>query len=383
MHQHTQLSRRTVMQSGSTLLGGALLAGGFGPAMASTGTRTMSSFGTDATALQKAFDWSHETGQAIVLDTEVIVNRTVQFGNLKMVNGGGQIVVLADENFFVDLQMGRWSKQSAIVTRSNPGAITNGDPETTQYIVTIEGNCRFLFYRTFNGTPTYPIRFNGLAPGSRIYLDYYGMGTDGLECNGPDWYYYNRCRIGGLYRLDQAAPKVPGGFWFRDISLSKTGPAYYSDFYFDNPHFVKVSGNDECVAIYNTFIAPGYLRAQGSLTVDYSDGIGFSVLNNAKATPDQFVVTLDQINVKARARGGQGVVKLKGSRISIQNLNCVLLGVIQEKGPTALLMCQKNDPDEPAPEITHASLRADPSIAQRPDLFIQQRGESRISNLAP
>lgn len=320
--------------------------------------RSVSSFGGDADALQRAFDWAHGTRGALLLDREVIVGRTVFMGNLHLVDGGGRIFIRADTDFEnpVHTSPRGWA---AISMRSAPQNTAYGEPIDSRYLVRIERGCRIDFVRSHVQKPRYPIRFTGLAEGSYMYPAFTARCTVEDECNGPDWYFYNRCRIGGTYGLALTRGNPHGGFWLRDVDENALGPAFFSSFQLDEPNFSKVGGVDECVAIFTTFEDPGHLRARGSLTVSRSTSLGFTILNRSKAQAQDFDVALDTVRVRSTVRDDQPVTKIIDDNARIADLEATVTGQARGTSNAAVLQCINQPGSGSQPRIGRARLTSE------------------------
>lgn len=345
----------------------------------------MSSFGADGAALQEAFDWAHASGGTLVLDKEVVVGRTVFMGNLRLVDGGGRIFVRADADYRRPAHEGGrgWA---AISMRSAPGNTLYDEPLGTTYLVRIERGCRIDFVRSHRSMPRYPIRFTGLAQGSYLYPAFTGLCLIDDECNGPDWNFFNRCRIGGSYLLQFTRGDPSGGCWIRDMDETGLGPDFYSDFELDNPVFDKIGGRDESASIFTTSLVPGHLRARGSLTIGRSNGLGFSVLNRSKAPPKDFDVALHKVRVRSTVRDDQTVVKIIDDYTRIDDLEATVVGQAKGTYRAAVLQCINDPSSGSVPRIGRARLASEGGgvhgysevVAKRGVCSIQRTSISRL-----
>ncbi|MEZ5680821.1 MAG: hypothetical protein R3E14_05935 [Erythrobacter sp.] len=349
--------------------------------LAASNQRRISAFGRDGVALQRAFDWAHETHGTLLLDREVVVDRTVFMGNLHLVDAGGRILILADDNYT------RPPKESprgwaAISMRSAPKNPYYAEPITRRYLVRIERGCRIDFLRTNPHKPHYPMRFTGLRDGSYIYPDFTARSTIDSDCNGPDWYFYNRCRIGGTYSLTFDRGRPTGGFWLRDVDEERLGSAYYSRLELDDPVFRKIGGHDECVAIFTTFDDPGHLRASGSLTVAQSNSLGFSILNRSKAPPKDFQINLDRVVVSSTVRDNQPVAKIDDDFASIGSLEATVTGEASGTNGAAVLVCENRSGTSSSPRIGSARLASKGGGARGYRNTVAMRGRCAIDRSA-
>ena len=316
----------------------------------------MSDFGNDTASLQRAFDWAHEIGGAIVLDTDVTVRGTIFMGSVTLLDGGGRLRILADESFTIHPRAGEWDWRAAILMRSARGNSFIQEPLRTQYDVTFAPGVRVEFLRTHARAPESPFLFTGLTGASRIGMDFSGSSTGKLVCNGPDYFFFNRAIVSGRYSLSLASNETIGGFWFRDIDEEGLGPQFSSDFMFANPLFSKEGGADECVAIYTVKRAPGRLRARGSLEVERSAGLGFSILDNWKRDDEIFDVELLEVRVRSTTKPNQPVVKIRDSAPSIDRLVATFDGAEKAGRNAYILRCIRPNARGQIPRIGHVLL---------------------------
>jgi hypothetical protein len=230
--------------------------------------------------------------------------------------------------------------------------------------------------------PRYPIRFTGLAEGSYVYPTFTGRCTIDDECNGPDWYFFNRCRIGGSYSLNLSAGMSHGGFWLRDVDESGLGPAFYSSFDLDEPEFSKVGGIDECVAIFTTSDGPGHLRARGSVIVGQSTSLGFSILNRSKAAPADFDVALSTVRVRSTVRDDQTVAKIIDDHARIDTLEATVTGERAGTYNAAVLQCINRPGSGAIPHIGQARLSSEGAGADGYQNTVAVRGNCAIGHAA-
>ncbi|MBX7501391.1 hypothetical protein K3181_08055 [Qipengyuania sp. YG27] len=374
------VARRTVL---AALAGGsaavAWSAAGSVPSLGDP-SRRMSSFGKDAVALQQAFDWAHASMGTLVLDTEVVVDRPVFMGNLRLVDSGGRILILADENFqhLTEAPGANWA---AINMRSAPANPVYGEALDTQYLVKIDPGCRIDFLRTVKGQPRYPIRFIGLKEGSYLYPVFTARSTVDGDFNGPDWQFYNRCRIGGSYSLTYDKGNPTGGFFLRDMDTQKMGAAYYSDFELDDPVFSKFGGRGECVAIFTTYTQPGHLRCRGNITVANSDGIGFSILNRSKASRDDFRVSLGRVTVTTTVRNNQTAIRIDDDFATIEDLDVTVTGATPDTRRASVIHCLNRSGTQATPQLGRARLVIDSAVERDVHRLLDLRGRCAIGQM--
>lgn len=293
--------------------------------------KSVSSFGSDDTALQAAFDWAHTTGGVLIQDNDIDITTNLHHGNLKVRPGGGSWNIVADSNFVVNgggvfgVGSGAWGDEAAILTRSANGNDIYADALTTQYLVQIEPGVRMTMAHTDNAAPAYPWRLIGLKNGSYVYLDYDATDVTTItNTNTPDFYFYNDCIVGGRYQVAHTDDTAIGGMWIRDLNLGSLGEAYGSSIHLDDI-WVRTNGADESIAIFNVAGTNGYLRCTGSLTaINYGNGFGASILNNQDMKTDHFAVALDRMDATAEVKDSQFVVKIINTAAQIGSLRAVL-----------------------------------------------------------
>lgn len=298
----------------------------------------MSAFGGDNHNLlvQRAFDWSHDTGGKLVLDGDFTLTTNIFAGHLHLSDGGGSITCQSDENFVRDNRSGNLGNLSAIVPYHgwSGGAGYRGATRFDRFVVKIERGVKINLVRNHDTLgPRYPWAFYLTDHGSYCYADWRSVWGDasGLvylsNINGPDIAFGNRMRFGGSVYIENRTKTAPGGFWVRHIlgegagvptGTDRTtwprGEDWASDIYLDYPRVEKVGGTDEAMAIFTHMSSPenDWIKVRGSVDVVGGNGFGLSILNNTNAPSERFNVHLT--NVDATVGGALPSGELSGMK---------------------------------------------------------------------